>query len=316
MANGQDSELKEIAEELFSEADALKKLARPFQRRVDGLSAEDKKKDLDEIGLTLMRINGFYHQARAKLAGTDTSLEGQPEARERSIVDSTPEGTNFADFLANIGTSFIETQQKLDQQSIEYLNSIQDRPYLPPTVFRIPKISAELNVALEEKKGMGVNVILFSKQQEMSTYNQQSMNFEIAAVPPSPELLQILRDQTPKIDFLFDTMKRQSVFDQIEKLTPQQNNPKLKAQLQIIATQDNRNRVLIWPIGANGTFLILFAGEASGDDVGIWFLNTQKEDLEPVLRLDLKPKPGENQGPLREFVFELGQTQEKLLGSL
>lgn len=312
MANGNDP-LERFAEIILDESKNLVDLARPFKNRLKNLSPEERKQSLEDLQGKLLHIGAAVNAA----LGSFETEEPLPEEQDRAVRTrgaTSEEGTAFSDFLAEIGDSVVQSQEKLDQRSIDYLQSIRNRPYIPPTLFRIPKIAAELKIALEENKNKKLNVILYSQQTQMKQLQEQSLNFEIAAVPPSPELLQILQDQTPRIEFLFDNLKRLAVFKALDELGPNQSNPKLKAQLKRIAAAENQNQVLIWPIESDQRFLILFAGEISGEDVGIWYLDTENQILSPVLRLDLKPKAAEDQEPLRRFIFTLGNAQARLFG--
>ncbi|MEZ5040261.1 MAG: hypothetical protein R2828_10220 [Saprospiraceae bacterium] len=315
MPNGNDIDpMEELANQILAESLNLVNLARPFKNKFNRLSLDEKKESLGQLQQKLAHIGDMV---RVSIQGMERDASPPAEELVRAIDSRTPtnsKDTTFAKFLSDIGESVIKSQEQLDQRSIQYLQGIQDRPYIPPTMFRIPRITAELKVALEEKEGMGLNVLLFSRKREMSELNQQSINFEIAAVPPSPELLHMLQDQVPRIDFLFDQMKRQAIFELVKALSPQQTNTNLQTQLKVMLSSENQHKVLIWPVKGNNTFLLLFAADATGKDIGVWFLDADKKELSAVLRLDLTPKPSENQAPLREFVFGLGQAQAKLLG--
>lgn len=303
-----NSPLHQLAKVILDEARVLAELALRFGQDVDDDSPHRKKQEsLEDIQNKLLHIETAVTTAMDVLE----KRENSPKAVGPDAVKE--KGTAFSDFLSKIGESVVQSQRKLDQKSIEYLSSIRDRPYLPPTLFRIPKIEAELKVALEEKDQTGLNVILFSRQSEMSRLNQQSLRLEIAAVPPSPDLLKGIQDHTPRVDFLFDHLERKEVFDLLIKLGAALEKLPLTRQVERMHREENRERVLIWPIPAKSCYLLLFAGEFSQNDVGIWFLDKNKASLEPVVRIDLKEKPSENQAPFREFVFELGLAQQKLL---
>lgn len=300
--------MHQLAKVILDEARVLAELALRFGQDVDDDSPRRKKQEsLEDIQNKLLHIETAVNTAMDVLE----KRENSPKAVGPDAVKE--KGTAFSDFLSKIGESVVQSQKKLDQKSIEYLSSIRDRPYLPPTLFRIPKIEAELKVALEEKDQTGLNVILFSRQSEMSRLNQQSLRLEIAAVPPSPDLLKGIQDHTPRVDFLFDHLERKEVFDLLIKLGAALEKLPLTRQVERMHREENRERVLIWPIPTKSCYLLLFAGEFSQNDVGIWFLDKNKASLEPVVRIDLKEKPSENQAPFREFVFELGLAQQKLL---
>jgi hypothetical protein len=229
---------------------------------------------------------------------------------EDLTVDIQPgDATPFSDFLSEIGHSVVKSQQELDQRSVEYLSSIKDRPYIPPTLFRIPKISAELKVALEDEKSTGLRVLLYSQQEKMSRLNQQSLKFEIAAVPPSADLLKALENSTPRIHFVFDRLEREKVFSALQGL-----EDKLKLPINPETEQDDRDRVLIWTLGQEAAkdYLILYAGVGE-NELGIWFLNAARNVSSAVLRFDLQPKSREDQSSLQNYVHELGQKQKRFL---
>lgn len=222
----------------------------------------------------------------------------------------------ISDFLSTIGQSVVASQEALDEQSIRYLQSISDRPFIPPTLFRIPKISAELKVGLTKGHTRELSIFIASSKEELRQMNEQTINFEIAAVPPTPELLEILKGQAPRIEFLFNREGRKEVFHALENIQPEiteASASRLNEQLTRLIKVENRDRVVIWPVAHRRAFLILFAGENSKDDVAVWYLDKQNQKLISIIRGDLKAKIGEDQNPLREFVLELGQAQAKLL---
>lgn len=223
---------------------------------------------------------------------------------------------SISDFLSTIGQSVVASQEALDEQSIRYLQSISDRPFIPPTLFRIPKISAELKVGLSRGRRRELSIIIASSKEELNQMNEQTINFEIAAVPPTPELLEILEGQAPRIEFLFNREGRKEVFHALEHIQPEiteASETRLKEQLARLISAENRDRVLIWPVDQRRSYLILFAGENSKDDVAVWYLDRQNQKLISIIRGDLKSKIGEDQNPLREFVLDLGQAQARLL---
>ncbi len=99
------------------------------------------------------------------------------------------EFSQFAKFLADIGRSMVETQRMMDHVSREYNLENQDNDYVFPTVFRIPKLTAELKVALDSESSGKLNVIVASKKTTSKELNEQTIQFEIIAAPLPPEAL-------------------------------------------------------------------------------------------------------------------------------
>src|SRR5262245_25768312 len=60
---------------------------------------------------------------------------------------------DFDGFFAEIADGFVNAQSKLDLASAQYLKQISVQPHVLPSVFRIPKLNADLKFALEKKEG-------------------------------------------------------------------------------------------------------------------------------------------------------------------
>lgn len=316
LTDTQKGHMANFASTILKESNNLVSMAKEYEKKLKNLTDEEMQKSLEDIQGKLEHIGSAVNIS----LGVFTSGDEQPVARTRGLSPGSapePDVTTFSDFLADIGNSVVRSQEQLDQRSVEYLSSIQDRPYIPPTLFRIPKISASLKVGLEKKSSDKLNVLLYTRKSEQSELNQQSLDFEISAVPPSPELLRLLHDQTPKINFLFDRVQRASIFEMIKTLIASlPANDKLGPQLERIIQSENQPRVLIWPIEELQNYLILFAGKSTDEDVGVWFLQkeaAEKVSVIPIIRQDLKSKFGEDQSPLRKLVLDLGESQAKLL---
>lgn len=331
MANKNANDLiKEIEEQktaILEEWEKLGPIVEQF-KTVEKLLKKFPDDAEKNLGITLNNILGqlehFEYEVQRLLntIPADTLMVAKVE-RVRSMVEKAEE-EKFSNFLATIGDSVIESQEALDERSIKYLQKIRENPFLPPTLFRIPKISAALKVGLKKTTSEGLNVLIVSRKDEQEMVNEQSINFEIAAVPPPPELLQSLQDKTPKVEFLFSKKDREEIFNSISSMVKEDKNrateerlfkDAIEKQLELIVAVENQDRVLIWPVKKRKAHFILFAGKESEKDVCIWYLDRSQDKpiLESVIRLDLKPKSKENQEPLREFVFNLGKDQAALL---
>lgn len=311
-------ELTRLAENFSNTAKDLTKEKLENQDTLEGIA-----ETLDAMEATLAQTLQAIQFTRKGLPEKEELTENTPQLRERSltlnritdIMDAEDKDEPFSDFLATIGNAVVKSQEALDERSRQYLQSIRDRPYIPPTLFRIPKISASLKVGLKSSKASELNVLIASRKDQMDELNEQNINFEIAAVPPTPELLKMLEDQAPRIEFLFNATARKTIFSELEEIGRQEDFPaKLKLQLDRMLEPANKTQVVIWPLGIEETFIILFAGENSDEDVAVWYYDRPDKGLISIIRADLKSKIDEDQNPLRKFVLKMGRSQAVLLG--
>ena len=133
----------------------------------------------------------------------------------------------------------VATQRKLDEESERYLKGVQDKNHIPPAVFRIPKVSASMKLAMTETSKRKLSVILVSASSEAKKMNQQSIDFEIAASPPPAELVQALQTRTPRAELLLAPTERKSIRDVLARLEFGGRDTLISA--------DHWDRALIWP---------------------------------------------------------------------
>jgi hypothetical protein len=119
-----------------------------------------------------------------------TAARGGPELeslRGRGGDDGgeSPKGVGFAEFLGEISGAMVAAQQRLDGQTESYLAG-SSSPLPLPTMFRIPRLAAEMKFALSTESAEGFKLFFQSEESE-TTRQEQSLKFEIVAVPPPPE---------------------------------------------------------------------------------------------------------------------------------
>lgn len=85
------------------------------------------------------------------------------------------------DFFQKVGSATIRAQEQLDYQA-HILN-----PMEPGRTFVIPRVKAEFKFAVENLSSEDVDVLVFSRDNEQKELNQQTISFEIAAMPPTVE---------------------------------------------------------------------------------------------------------------------------------
>jgi hypothetical protein len=93
-------------------------------------------------------------------------------------------------FFQMVGEGVVAAQHKLDEQSQQYLNTRPD--FSQPSVFRIPKVGAEIQFAMESTQTKGFNVFVYGSQDTRQESQQHKVSFDIIAAPPPPDLMQQL----------------------------------------------------------------------------------------------------------------------------
>jgi hypothetical protein len=130
------------------------------------------------------------------------------EAKFKALTDSVNEldgltewgsGLDISDFFRNIGLGLTEAQKDLDGLSLAGIKRYVDdaastkaggTPLPVPPVYRIPKVSAELQFTLRSKGKNSFNILLFGKEKEEELKRQHKVAFDVVAAPPPPDVLE------------------------------------------------------------------------------------------------------------------------------
>ncbi|HAB15914.1 MAG TPA: hypothetical protein PLX89_20720 [Verrucomicrobiota bacterium] len=245
---------------------------------------------------------------------------------------------SFGKFIESVGSSVAEAQKQLDQQARESFGKTSgaDGPLLP-TLYRIPKLTADVKFAFTKKGEEKLNLVFYSKAEEASTLHQQSISFEIAAIPLPPELQKQISERTtllpseleksasdraPSIRLVVESETRKKVFDAISTFQEQSTLGTRKLDLFELEELDDKvqDRVLIVEapeLAENPQYLLFYADAASGTAaVGIWHVDLQVASdpkVKVVIRFSIPNAPGEEQKVMRDFVAKLGELQSKSL---
>lgn len=153
------------------------KLALSSAQRIVVMALEEAddslaKEDLPPTSEELETVRSAIREASRAVA----ELERRVPGAEMSIDD----------FFREIGDGMVAAQQSLDRRSREYLEAGPEHAI--PSVYRIPKVQAELSFALESTAKSGFNVLLFGSSKQEQERQQQKISFEIVAAPPPPEV--------------------------------------------------------------------------------------------------------------------------------
>ena len=221
---------------------------------------------------------------------------------------------DFDGFFTEVAEGFINAQTQLDAASAEYLKKVIDKPHVLPSVFRMPKLNAEMKFALEKQTGKGIQLLFYKNESTTTNLNEQSVHFEIVAapapagVPVSPVI----------VGPVLAKDRRDDLFKAIgDYLLPAPNNTPAKTdsaldRKNLVANPDN---VIIIAVNGNRSYLLTVADNKASGNVGFWYFEMSDNSFLAVLRkFGLNTDPNITQ--VRDFILSLGTAQKEFLSTL
>jgi len=279
--------------------------------------AKQLKAALEEVGNNLVDegdVITLFYKAQDHMSKVEEALNTLGE-----YVGKGKDDIDFGGFLHNVGEAVIDAQQDLDDQSKAYLAKTQNQAHVVPSVFRIPKVSASIKFGMRRVKEKGFNIVLSRRKSTDETTLDQSIDFEVLAVPPPPEFLQKLPQLMPQLTFELDLNTRRAVFEDLDQYYATKN---ITPSLEPLAVKAFRPAVLLGQIDPNNatTYIVLYANDKADKNVGIWHLVRDpkgEEDLklEEVLRFPRQPRDNENYRVFRDVIIALAERQIQLIGN-
>lgn len=159
-------------------------------------AAADVTTDLARIGLNALGEGNLSPAAPSAAQAPQTGDHVEAKDVETRSSPVSPNAIRLSTFFAEVGRGLVDAQRELDSESRRYLEETRNsQGFGLPSVFRVPKVSAEFQMALENKDDKGFNVIVFSKEESERRAMQQKVSFDIVSIPPTPELLQGLAER-------------------------------------------------------------------------------------------------------------------------
>jgi hypothetical protein len=274
-----------------------------------------------------------FRNALPDPAQADTADKTRINALGTTADASTPSlQTAFTEFIGSVGRSVAQAQAALDQEArTELQKTAAGGGPLLPTLYRIPKLSAEVRFAFEKESATGLKMLFFSRKEKSSEEHQQSITFDIVATPPPSELVERLRSGAPAIRLVLDPGIRTRLFEAIRGGDLSNMDPRDKAILtEVIGTAPNpvpkdADRMLVIEAVPNRDqqyVLVLAAPDdkehepGHGHEIGIWHVQTNGgTSIKAALKFDQKNAPRSDQGPLRSLMAGLGNRQVEALAS-
>lgn len=233
-------------------------------------------------------------RAIANFAASTRSLAGLTGIAARQDSFSTAQSP-LSSFFATMGQSLVDAQKAMDERSRDYLLSIANKPYLLPSIFRIPKLSASVKFAVDAVNDKGVNLLFYKDETTTTTQNQQSVEFDIVSAPLSPGTIAGPFSISP----LLDPSARGAVFDRLQQVLPGTS-----------PLRSDQDRVLLLANDSASTFYVIYAEKGN---LGLWHADIGN----PAQITELRPfgAAGDAEA-LRSIVAGQGDAQKALLERL
>ena len=57
---------------------------------------------------------------------------------------------------------------------------------IPPTLYAIPRVQAEIKIGFSQVSDHGFNIILLKNESQDKSFGESTINFDVVAVPPPP----------------------------------------------------------------------------------------------------------------------------------
>jgi len=205
----------------------------------------------------------------------------------------------FSDFLGSIANGLVRAQTALDGESRRYLAASASSPHVPPSVFRLPRVKANMKMALESVRKEKTSFIVYAAASKARELHEQSIEFEVVAAPAPPDAIAaVARLGLPDVRFVLDRGERARIFGgPITLPEPLTRSP---------------NRVLIVPTSDGAAIYLVVAHKpGAGEEatkpenyLGAWCLRAAA--LDEAYRYGTSPTGGEKEGAKQLYGVVVG----------
>lgn len=298
---------------------------------IDRENATQKARDLSRSASSLV-------DALRRAESTDDQIAAEFEkVRDNydelvAAVDQEGERVEFGSLMRSIGDSLVEAQRGLDRESKRYLGEVvrgsggQDPTGEAAglaTVYRIPKLEADLKFALEKVKGNQVNLLLYRRSEEARELHQQSVKFEIAAVPPTPETLRLIFGKMPRLELVLAPAERAEIFAALDATSQTESTMPARAHVDVLKADAARVILLRESSGSSQeppdvVVYVIYAQTAEAGELrlGAWLLSLPATGQPSAQSVRPFRVLGEGLTTLHEKIMAFADSQKAFFDSL
>jgi hypothetical protein len=146
----------------------------------EGTLASEERLASQEIGEESFRMQALDILGRT--GPTTTAPPAAPAARSSNQGDKNQ--FDLGQFFSNVSQSVVDAQRELDVASMRYARERTNSP-VPPALYSIPTVHAEIKAGLSSTDGNGILVKLISDESQ-SSFTESTISFDIVSSPPPP----------------------------------------------------------------------------------------------------------------------------------
>lgn len=302
-----NKDLNALGNTLAGAADELRKAAEDIDKGLPGNIDTTSPEFIQRLTRVRKAMSGLQAPFAGLLAGVG-ELSPQPPGETTSVAGAPAAASAdqfrspFKDFLTQVGAALLAAQRDLDKESRVYLDQTLGQQHILPSIFRVPKLSANMKFALEKSHDQGIDLVFFSKSDQAKELHQQSVEFEIVSAPAPVEAVRLRG--APRLDVVLERGLRSLLLAAI------QNAAEVRSDLPDGYDPD---RVILLRASDN-KHIILYANSESKNSVGLWIFDaTPPQSFKQVY--SFKKTASANEVLLRDLVLEIGDVQVNFLRS-
>jgi hypothetical protein len=173
----------------------------------------------DKLSTYIRGVKATTQRQKSERAKAGRNLELIREYLEtaKTVEPDTDESqaTSIEGFFNAVGTGVREAQESLDMQSIQYMRN--SPAFAPETMFRVPKVSANLKLGMTYSEETGINFLVIKRGSETSRSMEQEISFDIVSAPPPPDTLEKYADLPIDPILVTSAIEREWVMERLKK---------------------------------------------------------------------------------------------------
>ena len=224
----------------------------------------DVQKAVTELSAFLGRIKTSTQaskksaqKAKDNLEKIKTQLETGSSSESAELSSEESQATSIEGFFNAVGSGVRDAQETLDLQSFEYM---RNRPaFAPETMFRMPKVSANLKLGMTYSEKKGFNFLVIKRGSETSQTMEQEISFDIVSAPPPPNTMEGFAELPIDPVLITNTVERDLVKQRLtaEKSVAGQAGTEAGKVISEMLKKDAFRRVLIFRDHERWTLMLI-----------------------------------------------------------
>lgn len=217
-------------------------------------------------------------------AGVVAAKPNGPEP-QADIADE--EKMSIDRFFSEIAGGVLTAQAQLDRRSEQYLADTAHKPYLPPTVFRIPKVTGEIKFGLSKEKEQGFNFLFFKGGRKHEQFQEHSLRFEIVSAPPALEAVRELHNLALGVRFLIAPVSRAPIVAAVDRAVVQSSTAGAKKETLLKTLRETPQKVVVMEPSAGPSAYLIGIYAEGAEHLFVWLLE-QPDAGDPAVACVLK----------------------------